>query len=383
MRLHNGLPDPTTIHWHGIRIANAMDGVAGLTQAAVEPEGMFEYRFKAPDAGTFWYHPHNRSWEQLARGLYGGLIVEEDEPPEVDQDLLVIADDWLLDNAGQIHEQSLGALHDRAHAGRLGNTLTLNARPVGRFPVVSGERVRLRLASACNARILQLRFEDLKPVVIALDGQPVTPYPLEHEVVELAPAQRVDLLIDMTGAPGAENAITEVSQQRLVAGSFVYHADKTREPRKNPVNLPDNGLAVPAGSKRHVDLVMTGGAMGRLEAATFDGRELDIRTLAREHGMVWAFNGVAGMTETPLFTARLGESVALRMVNDTRWPHAMHIHGHHFREAGGPWRDTVLVEAAETRTVEFVADNPGKWMIHCHMLEHQAGGMGTWFQVIA
>ena len=100
-------------------------------------------------------------------------------------------------------------------------------------------------------------------------------------------------------------------------------------------------------------------------------------------------NGVAGMPETPLFSAKRGQTVAIRMVNETRWPHAMHLHGHHFRETRAsdnseiaPWRDTILLKANETRTVAFVADNPGKWMLHCHMLEHQAGGMGTWFEVV-
>ena len=76
-RFVNELPQASTIHWHGIRIDNAMDGVPGLTQEAVQTGDSFLYDFVAPDAGTYWYHPHNRTWEQLARGLYGALIVEE------------------------------------------------------------------------------------------------------------------------------------------------------------------------------------------------------------------------------------------------------------------------------------------------------------------
>ena len=108
-----------------------------------------------------------------------------------------------------------------------------------------------------------------------------------------------------------------------------------------------------------------------------------LRTLAREHGMVWALNGIAGMPADPLFEAERGQTVVLTFVNEGRWPHAMHLHGHHFRELepGSPWRDTLLVGPMETRKVAFRADNPGGWMLHCHMLEHQAGGMGTWFTV--
>ena len=87
VRLKNGLEQPTTIHWHGIRIANAMDGVPGLTQDAVKPGASFDYSFIAPDAGTYWYHSHAKTWEQVARGLYGMLIVEEDSAPKVDREL--------------------------------------------------------------------------------------------------------------------------------------------------------------------------------------------------------------------------------------------------------------------------------------------------------
>jgi len=138
VRLENDLPQPTTIHWHGIRIDNAMDGVAGLTQPAVEPGGSFDYAFKVPDAGTFWYHPHNLSWEQVARGLYGPLIVDEPDPPEVDQDIALVFDDWRLDETGQIHEASFAAMMDWSHAGRLGNVLTINGQDLMDVPVVAG-----------------------------------------------------------------------------------------------------------------------------------------------------------------------------------------------------------------------------------------------------
>ena len=384
LRLKNSLTQPTTIHWHGIRIDNAMDGVAGLTQQPVPPGETFDYKFKVPDAGTFWYHPHNRSWEQMARGLYGALIVEEPEAPDVDQDIVAIADDWRLDKDGAIHEKSFDSLFDRSHAGRLGNVLSVNGKPKEEFPVRSGQRIRLRLINTCNSRILKLRFEDLNPLVIALDGQPVAPHALKHGTVDIAPAQRTDLLIDMTGAPGTTQAITEVSQGRVEIAMFVYNQLTPVPLRTSQFRLQENSLRQPViASARKVDLIMTGGAMGRVDKITYRGKRYDITQLVREHGQMWAFNGNAGMPEEPLFSARPGESIAVRMVNDTRWPHAMHFHGHHFREAhsGAPWRDTLLVDTGETRTVYLVADNPGKWMIHCHMLEHQAGGMASWFEV--
>ena len=126
VRFFNDLSQPSTVHWHGIRIDNAMDGVAGLTQDAVPAGKSFDYNFIAPDAGTYWYHPHSRTWEQLARGLYGMLIVEEREPPGFDLDLPLVIDDWRLTEQGAIHEASLGAMMDKSHAGRLGNWVTVN-----------------------------------------------------------------------------------------------------------------------------------------------------------------------------------------------------------------------------------------------------------------
>jgi len=395
VRLENELPQPTTIHWHGIRIENAMDGVAGLTQEAVPSGGRFDYAFTVPDAGTFWYHPHNLSWEQVARGLYGLLIVDEASPPAVDQDIALVFDDWRLDEAGQIHEASFGAMMDWSHAGRLGNTLTINGQDLMDIPVSAGQRMRLRVCNTANARILNLRFEEHAHTVIAIDGQPVPPFALEDGAMALMPGQRVDLIADMTLNPGAEAAITEVTGGgRLVAGRFVYDAQAVT--RATPLDPPAGLAANPLSEKldlanaQDVTLRMEGGAMGRMQGATFRGQHLGMRELVAQ-GKVWAFNGQAGMTDRPLFDAPLGRTVRLAMVNDTNWPHALHFHGHHVREIArsqgsvrkDAWRDTVMVDRGETVTVAFVADNPGKWMLHCHMLEHQAGGMATWFRVSA
>ena len=400
VRLVNKLPQPTTIHWHGIRIDNAMDGVPHLTQHAVEPGETFDYRFTVPDAGTFWYHPHDRSWEQVARGLYGVLIVEEPGPVAVEQDIAIVADDWRLGEDGQIDEASFGHMMDWSHAGRLGNTLTLNGRDVLDIPVQSGERLRLRLCNTCNARILELRIEHPAIWLMALDGQPVAAKELPDGYLRLAPGERADLFIDMTLDPGSVAAIAEVSGgQRLEAGRLTYHPTamlaRSRRVAELPQSLPANPLSanLDLAGALPVELLLEGGAMGRMRGARHHGQMMDMRSLVGA-GMVWALNGVAGMTETPLFTAKRGETVIVSMRNDTVWPHAMHFHGHHFKVLerngkapesdaweSGAWKDTVLVDVQESAKIAFVADNPGKWMIHCHMLEHQAAGMDTWFQV--
>lgn len=388
--LENGLAQPTTVHWHGIRIDNAMDGVAHLTQHPVAPGERFVYDFAVPDAGTYWYHPHNRSWEQMARGLYGALVVEEAAPPAVDRDLVLMLDDWRLTEAGAIDEDSFGSGHDWSHAGRLGNWPTVNGAPQPEIPVGRNERLRLRLANAANATVLVLRLDGMRGWTVAHDGQPSGPAALDGEVT-LAPGQRVDVIADVTG--GAATLMI-AGRENFTAARFPVGAPVRPAPvAEPPAPLAPNPLAEPdAAAARRVELRMTGGAMRWLAEARVGERHaahgggtasgvLDGRTLAAS-GLFWAFNGVAGMPGAPFFEARRGETLEIAMVNETGWPHAMHFHGHHVREAAtGLWRDTVLLGRGETARVLMVADNPGDWMLHCHMLEHQAGGMATWFRV--
>jgi FtsP/CotA-like multicopper oxidase with cupredoxin domain len=168
----NGLRQPTTVHWHGLRIVNAMDGVPELTQPPILPGESFTYAFTVPDAGTYWYHPHTLSSQQIGHGLYGPLIVEEAVPPTVDRDVLWVMDDWRLTEAAVI-SPTFSHPHDLSHAGRLGNVATLNGLDSGEFSVRAGERIRLRLINTANARIFGLGFEGHRPLVIARDGQPV------------------------------------------------------------------------------------------------------------------------------------------------------------------------------------------------------------------
>lgn len=397
----NQLDQPTSVHWHGIRIENAMDGVSNLTQEPILPGDRFEYRFTAPDAGTYWYHPHNRSWEQLARGLYGALIVEGDEPLKAfDRDYTIIADDWRLESEGKIHEASFASLRDWSHAGRLGNILTLNGKPYEELQVVPGERLRLRFINTANARVLRFGINNYEPSLVALDGQPVQTSKISKDGISLAPGQRADLVVDIKGKPGDRIEIVETSgSEILVAGYLVCVAGSSisqhnRSPQLIANDLPEPDMTGPT----RLELVMSGGAMRFLASAKFKGEEINGRELAQSYQQLWAFNGQAGMSDVPFFSAKRGETIILRMKNETAWPHAIHLHGHHFKVLGkgslagnqlnevdgeerGAFRDTVLIERDEQVEVAFVADNPGKWMLHCHMLEHQASGMGTWFLV--
>jgi FtsP/CotA-like multicopper oxidase with cupredoxin domain len=245
--VENGLGESTTVHWHGVRVPNTMDGVPHLTQPPIEPGERFAYEFEAVDAGTFWYHPHQRSFEQVGRGLAGPLIVEEPEPLRVDRDVIWMLGDWRMTKSGEISDD-FGNRHDIHHSGRVGNTVTINGRVPESFAVRRGERIRLRLINAANARIFALDFTGHEPVVVAIDGQPVTPHAPENGLVVLGPAMRADLVLDMTDEPGSRAAVIDRFYQgleyRLIDLTYAGSPLRKRAPDW-PVALPGNPLAEP------------------------------------------------------------------------------------------------------------------------------------------
>jgi FtsP/CotA-like multicopper oxidase with cupredoxin domain len=389
----NALAEETTVHWHGVRVPNAMDGVPDLTQRAIAPGETFLYEFDAVDAGAFWYHPHHNSNEQVGRGLYGALIVEEQQPILVDRDVTWMLGDWRLKRDASI-SNDFGDPMDLSHNGRVGNTVTINGQVADDFPVRAGERIRLRLVNAANARIFGLRFQGLRPQVVALDGQPVEPHEPDDGRVVLAPAMRVDLVLDMTGEPGARAAVVDDFYRdlayRLV--DLSYGPDRLRDrPSDAPVRLPANRLPEPelAGAVRH-EVALQGGMMGMMAGAMMDGRMMDMGMMMR-HGMAWAINGVAAGEHVmePIFTLERGRTCVIAMTNETAWHHPMHLHGHAFRVLSRndqptrfrEWQDTVLVAPRERVEIAFLADNPGDWMFHCHILEHQVAGMMSTIRV--
>ncbi|HYE41654.1 MAG TPA: multicopper oxidase family protein [Ramlibacter sp.] len=378
VRVRNSLSEGTTVHWHGVRVPNAMDGVPVITQPTIEPGGEFLYDFTVPDAGTYFYHPHQRSYEQLGRGLAGALIVEERSPPKVDRDVVWVLGDWRLDPDASIRG-GFGSFMDMSHNGRVGNTVTINGRVPGDFRVRAGERIRLRLINAATARIFALNFSGHRPQVIALDGQPVEAHEPEGGAVVLAPAMRADLILDMSEAPDSRHVVRDDFYKQLAYElvTIAYGAEPAlRSPPEEPVRLAPNPLSEPdLRSAERQEVLFTGGMMGNMRGM--------------RRGMAWAVNGVASgcgdgaSAFDPLFVLRRGRSYVLELVNETAWHHPIHLHGHSFRvltRNGAPtrhreWLDTVLLDPRERAEIAFVADNPGDWMFHCHVLEHQAGGM--------
>jgi FtsP/CotA-like multicopper oxidase with cupredoxin domain len=381
----NDLPEGTTVHWHGLRLPNAMDGVPHLTQPPIAPAGgRFAYEFDCPDAGTFWYHPHLRSNVQVEMGLAGALIVEEPEPPVVERDVLWVLDDWRMARDGQV-TQDFASMRDAMHDGRIGNTVTINGVLPDAFAIESGERIRLRLVNVANARVFALRFEGHAPVVIALDGMPCEPHAPDAGRILLGPGMRADLILDATGRPGERHRVIDdfFVRQAYEVVTLAYHPRKRRRavspgpgPRlaPNPVPEPD-----PDDADRH-RIVLNGGMMGTMPGMG----GMPVMAGARA---AWAINGQSATesdhSHAPLLTLARNRSCVLELVNDTAWWHPIHLHGHSFRilsrngvrDARRPLVDTSLLAPRERVEIAFVADNPGDWMFHCHVLEHQASGM--------
>ena len=386
--VENNLDEPSTVHWHGLRVENSMDGVPHLTQNPILPGESFLYELKAADAGTFWYHPHQRSFEQVGRGLYGSLVVEESEPIEIDREFTWVLDDWQLAKDAQFAQGFSGNRHDMSHEGRMGNTVTVNGKIPQQFLIKRGERIRIRLVNAANARIFALKFDQHQPTIISIDGQPVTPHLPDKDRYVLAPGMRMDLLLDCPGKPGQRFSLTDryYPSQSYKLADLTYGEEIVRdEILTSEIVLPDNPLLQPdLNSGVEYDVELAGGARGNMAGANYQGQWLDLRDLVRQ-GKAWSINGVAahGHVMDPIIVLERYRTCILNIKNDTAWPHPMHLHGHTFKVLSynqiplqhQPWQDTVLIEAGDTCRIAFVADNPGKWMFHCHILEHQAAGM--------
>ncbi len=394
VKVTNRLTDPTTVHWHGLRTVNAMDGVPFLTQPPIKPGESFDYQFDTRDAGTFWYHPHVNTAEQVGRGLAGPLIIDEPAQPEVDRDIVWVIDDWRIGDDGQL--PPFTSLHDMGHGGRFGNAATINGAAPEPFSVRAGERIRLRLINSANARVFGLTFNGHAPWLMAVDGHPVRPRRIEQGSIILAPGSRADLFLDMNGKPGDAFPIVDNYYPRMTyrLGKIAYRDEPPlrTDALPDPAPLPANPVASPnlAEAERR-DLTFQGGAMGGLREAEFMGKRMSLRELVMGHGMFWAHNGVIippikeGDIGKPLFEFKQGRSYILRLTNDTAFDHPMHLHGHSFHVIARNNKaldtpviqDTVLIQPEQQVDIAFVADNPGDWAFHCHILEHaQAGMMG-------
>jgi FtsP/CotA-like multicopper oxidase with cupredoxin domain len=346
VRLINELAQPTALHWHGVRVSNAMDGVPGLTQAPINPGTSFDYKFRPPDAGTFWYHAFTS--EQADWGLYGALVVDEKEAVDADRDVTLV-------------------LAIRPPALDPPELALVNGEVQPDIAVRSGERLRLRLINATSARGFVLRLSGHAPWVMAIDGQPAEPF-LPHEGrLALAPGGRLDLFLDATGSEGTSAAIVSGLGDGISIARLVYRPGNRAPPlrrRSPPPALPSNPLPARIDLKNAVRADMNVGE------AFAEGK-----------------TGSGFLPPAPLFAVRRGRPVSLALRNPKARPAVVHVHGHHFRlldrldDGWKPyWLDSLVVTPGVER-IAFVADNPGKWLIDCRMLDQADMGTAAWFAV--
>jgi FtsP/CotA-like multicopper oxidase with cupredoxin domain len=338
VRLFNDLAEPTSVHWHGVRVPNPMDGVPSLTQPPVVPGTSFDYRFRPPDAGTFWYHAPGAA--QLDQGLHGALIVEEAEPVQVDRDVALVL----------------------ATPGPEGGSLPpalVNGTALPAIAARSGDRLRLRLINATAARGLVLRLEGHAPWVMAIDGQPSEPFLARDGRVGLGPGSRVDLFVDTMQDPGSVAQLVAGDRAEPIVRLIYDSGAGTRAARRSdPLALPPNPLParIDLKSSLKAEMALAG-------AKSFEP------------------------SSPPLFVVKRGRAVTLAVRNTSGRSHVIHVHGHSFRlldrldDGWKPyWMDTLVV-GDQVERIAFVADNPGKWLVESRPLEQTGDGAGAWFLV--
>ena len=418
VRFTNHLPDSTSIHWHGIRLENAFDGVEGVSDA-------FTYKVRFPDAGIYWYHPHIREDIQQALGLYGNVLVRQPGARiPANREQILMLQDLLVGDAGLIPWGQESPTH--ALMGRFGNVLLVNGEPGYRLSVRRGEVVRYYLTNASSTRTLNVSFPGARMKVVAADAGP-----FEHEAwvesVVIAPAERYVVHVRFD-KPGQVALVNKVIALDHLFGRFFPLVDTlgvvtvSRDPVRNDLRASFDALRRDTGTvaafepyRRFLDkapdqtLVLTLQTHG-LPYLTERLMQVDSIYFAPvEWGgtmpmMNWASTGqqVRWVLKDPAtgrenldiaWHFQRGKPVKIRLVNERRAFHGMqhpiHLHGQRFLVLavnGVPntdlaWKDTVLVPAGGVVDILLDTANPGDWMLHCHIAEHLSTGMMMHFTV--
>ena len=353
LRLVNRLAAPTALSFPGLRIANEMAGIAGLTQEATAPGGAADIRFTPPDAGFNLYlaEAGAATAAQRASGLFGPIVVDEPTPPEIDLEAVVVVADWpAADGATLIS------------AGDAAAPKRLSAAP--------GARIRLRLANASAERLMTIAVAGAAPQIVAVDGQPSAPFAPLRNAFPMAPGARFELIFDL---PDRDVGFT-------LSGAPTGEADRPL------VVFAPTGAARPARPE-----------FSGLPANPLLPKEIDLAR-ARRFGLEIAGGGGAPLTINgeslidwsgkPQFAVPRGAPVTLALANQTAQAQTMRLGGHvarllHALDDGWEpyWRDLFVIPPGKTVRLAFVADNPGKWPIASVTPAVRAAGLCGWFAV--
>ncbi|MDA2382580.1 multicopper oxidase family protein [Bacillus cereus] len=426
--LKNELSAPVSIHWHGYPVPNKMDGIPGVTQDAVEPGKSFTYEFEANVPGTYWYHSHQDSVNQLDRGLYGALIVE-DTKEKYDKDYTLMLDEWVTDKEeinkqlkemtkGQIGNKSKGNENrkknddkngmdhsgmdmgsDQKDSGNMtgmdhGNMkmeghdmsmydlFTINGKSgdlVVPLKVNKGDKVRLRLVNAGYlSHDIHVHGHGIK--VIATDGQPINdPKVIKDKVISIAPGERYD--IEFTANNTGKCYVEDHSKNKGAKGMkamIEYDGSKEMKDKADEKEKLPKVDIMKYGTKK-----LGSFTLNQEYTATYN---MDLNTQMNGNEMVYTINGKVFPDIDPI-QVKKGDLVKVKLVNRSKMDdHPMHLHGHFFKvlsKDGKPIKgspivkDTLNLKPGEEYEVAFVADNPGEWMFHCHDLHHASAGMVT------
>jgi FtsP/CotA-like multicopper oxidase with cupredoxin domain len=423
--LQNRLSEPTSIHWHGLALRNDMDGVPDLTQAPIESGESFRYQFTVPDPGTYWFHPHMGM--QLDRGLYAPLIVDDPaEPGEYDAEVVVVIDDW-LDGFGVTPEDVFDELRSMDHRGMQGGDMgdgmggmghqmgaargapaslsqsaptddrggpamgafrsdrlggdagdvgyplhLINGKPPAdrpTFTVPPNGRVRVRIINAGSDTAYRVAIAEHRMSVTHTDGFPVLPVEVDSVLVGMG--ERYDVVV--TIAPGAWPLVAEAEGKGALAGAVIRTSDAGEQA---PPPMDARPSELDGELLRYEDLRAAPGA----ELTDFEpDRTIDLDLTSDMMTYTWGINGQPFGSGTPIEVSQ-GERLRFNFNNQTMMWHPMHLHGHTFAltsEFGSARKDTVNVLPGETVSVDFLADNPGQWMTHCHNTYHLESGMAA------
>ncbi len=343
--VNESVPDGTTLHWHGLDVPNAMDGVAGVTQDAVHVGGSYTYRFVATQVGTYWYHSHQISHEQVLKGLLGAIVITPAAGIAEDVDVLALSHNY-------------------------GGRPTVNGR-TGDTPVPAppGSTVRVRVINT-DRGIMPVWISGASYEMVAVDGAQVNaPTSIADRSVLVPAGGRADLAVKI---PKSGQAVRiEFAGAALIIGPNGATASATRAPSEAVDRLTYGSPTTigfdPAAANRIFDY-----KIGR-RPGFVNGRP----------GMYWTINGRL-FPKIPMFMVAEGDIVRMRISNHSGQAHPMHLHGHHVlvlardgvQATGSPWwTDSLEVKNGQTYEVAFRADNPGLWMDHCHNLVHAKQGL--------
>lgn len=368
----NSLPEPTTIHWHGLRIPNGMDGVPSVSQPEVQPGETFTYDFVAPDAGTFWYHPHVRSAAQAGFGLYGSFVVTDpDETPGLGDELTLALSDMSLDEDGNLQPADvsgdLGTLF-----GREGSHVLVNGKLNPAIDVRAGRRQRWRVVNAARSRYFQLGVAGHTFTRIGGDSGFIERPVVENTVI-VAPGERSEVVFEPLAPAETELAVQWIPYEHGFGSTFgrpevtVFRLRVTTEEPYVEEPLPPLTREIPPLEVAGARVV----AMALTQNDAVDG------------SLALGINGVPSWDAEPI-VATIGETQIWEVSNTIDFAHPFHLHGFFFQvlELNGvaptvrEWKDTanVPVDGVLKLAVHF-DERPGMWMFHCHILDHADAGM--------